>query len=160
MKFHYKFALLLCCISNAAFSGQSSTQQIDSDTWEIISHAVQDADISSMASTYHPDAVVVSEGNTTPISVALKKWGEGMEQARLDGATANVSFRFKSRNDNNSTAHETGIFKYIATDSAGMETVLYMNFETLLVKKENRWLFLMERQLEQTDEASWEALKN
>ncbi len=159
MILRYTITLLLCLTVSAAFSDQETSQQIDQDTWDVISHAVANADIEAMTATYHPDAVVVSGNETVSIKSALSKWAEGMKQATVNGSTASVSFRFATRQDDETTAFETGIFKYSAIDSTGNETLMFMNFETLLVKKENRWLFVMERQLNETDNASWEALQ-
>ena len=159
MIFRCTFALIAFFLSNTVFSEQTSSQQIDRDTWSVISQSVMDADIKAMATTYHPDAVVVSGKETTPISVALSNWGEGMKQATASGSSATVTFRFRSRQDDETSAFETGIFKYTAIDAAGNESQLFMNFETLLVKKEKRWQFIMERQLDETDEGSWDALQ-
>ena len=159
MTYRNMVVLFFCLLSTAAFSEQTISQRIDQETWSVISQSVKDADIKAMASTYHPDAVVVSGNETTPISVALSNWGEGMEKAKTSGASATVLFRFTSRQDDEMSAFETGIFKYTALDAEGNKSHIFMNFETLLVKKENRWQFLMERQLTETDEASWNALK-
>ena len=160
MILRYTITLILGLTGNGAYSDQETGQQIDQDTWGVISQAVANADIEAMSATYHPDAVVVNGNETVAIRSALSKWAEGMKQAAINGSTASVSFRFASRQDDESTAFETGIFKYSVFDSTGNETLMFMNFETLLVKKENRWLFLMERQLNETDESSWEALQN
>jgi len=159
MILRYTITLILCFTASVAFSDQETSQQIDQDTWDVISQAVANADIEAMAATYHPDAVVVSGNETVSIKSALSKWAEGMKQAAENGSTASVSFRFAMRQDDEKTAFETGIFKYSAIDSSGTETIMFMGFETLLVKKENRWLFVMERQLNETDKASWEALR-
>jgi hypothetical protein len=112
-----------------------------------------------MASTYHPDAVVVTGTETIPVSVALSNWGEGMEKATASGSRATVSFRFKHRQDDENSAFEVGVFKYISIDASGNKTQMYMNFESLLVKQNGLWRFMMERQLDLTDEVSWQALE-
>ena len=151
---------MLITICNVAYSEQTISQEIDQHTWSVISQAVANADIEAMASTYHPDAVVVSAEKTSPIKSTLVNWGEGMKKAAKDGTKASVSFRFASRIDNDSSAFETGIFKYTSIDASGKETRMFMNFETLLVKKDNRWLYLMEHQLDESDETSWNNLAN
>ena len=107
-----------------------------------------------------PDAVVISNGDVTPIGDALESWAEGMKKAAADGSSARVSFRFASRQDNERSAFEIGIFKYTSVDSSGTETQMFMHFESVLVKKEGRWLFLLERQFDETNEAAWKALQN
>lgn len=159
MTFRYITVLTFCLCSAAAFAEQTTSQRIDEDTWSVISQSVIDADIEAMGSTYHPDAIVVSGDKTTPVSDALSRWAEGMEKAKASGSSATVSFRFSTRQDDEKSAFETGIFKYTSVDAEGNMSEMYMNFETLLVKKESRWQFLMERQTTETDEASWDALK-
>ncbi len=132
--------------------------QIDHDTWSAISLAVKNADIKAMALTYHPDAVLVTDNQTRPISEALENWGEGMKKAKENGAKARVAFRFSSRQDDDSSAFDRGIFKYTSMDSSGIETHILMHFESLLIKKDDRWLYVLERQREVTDEAAWSAL--
>lgn len=136
-----------------------TSQQIDSDTWSVISLAVENGDIDAMAAAYHPDAVLVSGTDTKPVSEALKGWGEGMKKAKENGTKARVAFRFSSRQDDQHSAFEQGIFKYTSIDSNGTEEHIFINFESLLVKKEGRWLYMLERQLEVTDEAAWNSLK-
>jgi ketosteroid isomerase-like protein len=69
-----------------------------------------------------------------------------------------VQFRFTNRQDDAETAFETGIFKYTVTDRAGKSRPSYVRMEALLVKSGGKWRILMERQLEATDEAEWNAV--
>lgn len=50
------------------------------------------------------------------------------------------------------------MFRYAETDEQGVEQPGFILFEALLVKKDGRWLMVMERQLEATDESAWSAL--
>ena len=68
---------------------------------------------------------------------------------------ATVEFRFASRQDDATTAFETGIFKYSTTDRAGATTARYVELEALLVKHDGKWRVVMERQLESTTETAW-----
>lgn len=81
-----------------------------------------------------------------------------MEQARVEGGKASVAFRFTSRQDDRVTAFERGIFRYAETNPDGVEQTTFVPFEALLVKKDGRWLIVMERQLDATDENAWRAL--
>ena len=96
------------------------------------------------------------------VSKLLREQLEGFE-ARVDvsevGTIASVSFRFSTRRDDEMTAFESGIFKYTVITQSGTETTYYIPFEELLVKQSGKWLILMERQLEDSDEAAWSALK-
>ena len=151
--------VLVAIFAPASFADQNISDKIDHDTWQVISQSVIDRDIVAMGSTYHPDAVVVNAEKTSPISSTLIRWGEGMQKEIENGTSATVAFRFSERMDNEDSALETGIFNYISTDAAGLETSIYINFQTLLVKKNDRWLFVMEHQLDDTDKAAWEALQ-
>ena len=149
---------LTALLTRASFAGAASGNEIDASIWGVIADTVAAGDIDGMATTYHPDAVLVSRKGTVAIAAQLLKWGEGMEQARLEGTSASVSFRFESRRDDDETAFERGIFRYVETDKNGLEEPVFVPFEALLVKKDGSWLILMERQLAATDESAWDAL--
>ena len=136
-----------------------SGDEIDATVWEVISATVAAGDIDGMAATYHPDAVLVSPKGTVAIADQLVKWGEGIERQQLEGRSAKVSFRFASRQDDGETAFERGIFRYAETNEHGVEEPVFIPLEALLVKKDERWLVVMERQLEATDERAWNALE-
>lgn len=150
--------LAICFAVGSAIAEDMSTAQIDRDVWSVVSRTVVEADIEGMAATYHPDAVLVSNNGTVPIADQLAKWGRDMVEAEKVGTTARVSFRFTSRQDGEQTAFETGMFKYTSTTASGEETSYRVPFEALLVKKDGKWLMLMERQLGAADEAAWAAL--
>jgi len=143
-----------------AASVSRAESAIDTAIWSVISATVAAGDIEGMAATYHPDAVLVSATGTVAITEQLVKWGEGMESNRRAGRTASVAFRFESRQHGESTAFERGLFRYAETDRDGLEEAMFVPFEALLVKKDGRWLMLMERQLEPADEHAWDALAN
>lgn len=155
-------ASLLIALVPSAFAPvlaeETSTGQIDRDVWSVVSRTVVDYDIEGMAAVYHPDAVLVSPRRTVPIADALAGWSRGMEEQLASGASATVSFRFTTRQDGETTAFEVGMFNYIQVDGNGGASPVYVPFEALLVKKDGRWLILMERQLEAADEADWNAL--
>ena len=134
------------------------SDQIDAAVWEVISATVAANDGEGMAAVYHPDAVLVSPRGTVAIAEQLVKWGEGMERIAREGRGATVSFRFSSRQNNAGTAFERGMFRYAETDEHGVEQPAFIPFEALLVKKNGRWLMMMERQLEAADEGAWNVL--
>jgi len=142
----------------AAQGTAPSSTAIDAQVWMAISTTVVEHDIAGMAATYHPDAVLVTSQGTMPIAQALAGWGKAMEQMRRNGSRASVAFRFSLRQDGAETAFESGMFNYAVTDSAGTTTRYIVPFEALLVRKDARWLIVMERQLAATDEAAWNAM--
>jgi uncharacterized protein (TIGR02246 family) len=151
--------VLICLTIGSALAGGTTTPEIDRDVWSVVSRTVAESDIAGMAATYHSDAVLVGRDGTVPIAEQLAKWGRDMKEAQGAGTRASVAFRFASRQDGEKTAFETGIFKYSVTDPSGTATSSYVAFEGLLVKKDGKWLMLMERQLEAVDEAAWAALE-
>jgi ketosteroid isomerase-like protein len=142
----------------AALAGGASSDAIDAAVWQVISETVATGDIDGMAATYHPDAVLVSAKGTVAVADQLAIWGEGMRNNRREGRTARVDFRFESRQDDEATAFERGLFRYAETNSDGVEEAVFVPFEALLVKKDGRWLMVMERQFDPSDESAWAAL--
>ena len=151
--------ILLSLNLASLLASETTTSEIDRDVWSIIAATVMAQDIDGMAVTYHPDAVLVSPRGTVAIADQLVKWGRGMEEAKASGATARVEFRFQDRQDGDKTAFERGMFKYTEMDNKGEVSPVFISFESLLVKKDGRWLVVMERQLEELDEAAWEAME-
>lgn len=143
--------------SSPGRAGETSGE-IDAAVWSVISATVAADDLEGMAATYHPDAVLVSPRGTVAIADQLERWGEGMAKIRREGREATVSFRFSLRQDDAETAFEAGIFRYAETDENGVGQPVFIPFEALLVKREGRWLVVMERQLAATDESAWNAL--
>ena len=136
-----------------------TTEPIDRDVWSVIVRTVTEDDIEGMATVYHPDAVLVNARGTVPLADQFVKWGRDMEQAASAGARARVEFRFSNRQIGETTAFETGMFRYTTITSSGEETDYFVPFEALLVKKGGKWAMLMERQLAAADEAAWDKLE-
>lgn len=143
----------------ATLAEEASSTEIDAQIWHVISRTVAEHDIEGMAAVYHSEAVLVHGKGTVPIATQLASWGEDMEQMRTAGTSARVSFRFGTRQDDEQSAFETGIFRYSTTDASGAETASYVGLETLLIKKDGAWLIVMERQLGAVDESAWNALQ-
>jgi uncharacterized protein (TIGR02246 family) len=136
----------------------ASSREIDADVWTVLIETVAADDIGRMASTYHPDAVLVHPGGTEPIARSLERWGRQMAEARAKGSKASLVLRFSTRQDNTETAFEVGMFKYTVTDKSGASDSRYIPLETLLVKRDGRWRIVMERQLAALTEADWNKL--
>lgn len=151
-------ALVAWAAPLSAQGAQPSSGAIDAEVWTAIVTSVAGHDLAGMAATYHPDAVLVSTRGTTPIAQALAGWGKSMETMKRNGSRASVAFRYSLRQDGSETAFESGMFNYAVIDSAGATTRYIIPFEALLVRKDSRWLILMERQLAAADEAAWNAM--
>jgi ketosteroid isomerase-like protein len=129
-----------------------------------VSRTVHEGDFEGYKALYHEDAVVVfaTRENKTSISIskALAGWKQGFEDTKAGKANSNVSFRLSQRINDETTAHETGIFNYTSLDNDGRAIASsYVHFEMLLVKKAGQWLALMELQKSTGTEEEWEALK-
>ncbi|NIM02080.1 MAG: SgcJ/EcaC family oxidoreductase [Acidobacteria bacterium] len=148
--------LVPVCLAGSLFAGDSQTD-IDRDVWDVIRRTVVESDIEGMAATYHPDAVFVFPGGTRLIREQLAEWGRDMVEMKAAGTTAKVAFRFTERQVDEHTAFEVGMFKYTATTKSGESTSYHVPFEALLVKKDGRWLMMMERQHAQVGEDAWNA---
>jgi uncharacterized protein (TIGR02246 family) len=131
---------------------------IDADVWTPVAASVVNDDIAAMGRVYHPDAVLVTADGTRPISQALAGWGKDMVTNKAKGTRATVALRFGKRQDDATTAFESGVFKYTVTDRSGTSTPSYRRFESLLVKSNGKWRVLMEHQLDAVTETAWNAL--
>lgn len=132
--------------------------------WNALSKTVQEGDYEAYEALYHPDAVVVfaTGKNKSSISIqqAVKDWKPGFLDTKSGKVSSNVQFRLSQRINDENTAHETGIFHYTSGDGKGGNSQSsYIHFEMLLVKKQDKWLGLMEYQKSVATKAEWDALK-
>jgi hypothetical protein len=128
------------------------------DYWAEVSRTVGEGDFEGYGRLYHPDAVLVSLGSESsyPIARALAGWEQGFLDTRAGRAQASVAFRFTQRLHDETTAHETGIFRYTLEPEDGGQTVVMVHFEALLVRKDGAWLMLMEYQKQPATEEDWQ----
>jgi ketosteroid isomerase-like protein len=127
--------------------------------WAEMARTVREGDFEGYGALYHPDAVLVSAGSETsyPIARALAGWEQGFVDTREGRARAGVTFRFTQRLHDETTAHETGIFRYTLEPQGGTERVALLHFEALLVRKDGTWQMVMEYQKQPATEEEWEA---
>lgn len=127
--------------------------------WAAVSRTVAEGDFEGYAALYHPDAVLVSLASDTsyPIASALAGWKPGFDDTRDGKAKAGVTFRFTQRLHDETTAHDTGIFRYTLEPADGDPIDVMVHFEGLLVKKDGEWRMLMEYQKQPATQADWEA---
>ena len=180
-------ATLLFILHMSLLSADSSSSSSPTDSlnafWRKAANVVETGDFDTYASMYHPDAVLVStttssDASTKPISEALLEWKAGFEETAAGRQQVQLSFRFssKQRIDGPTTAHETGIFRYASssrttttkqgdvddddTTKQQHQLVIFLHFESLLVKKPDRgWLWMMEFQKHAATREEWDALE-
>ena len=128
--------------------------------WSEVQAAVQSGDYERYQATCHPSGILVSGAKKTsyPLSKALAGWKQGFLDTKSGKMKASVEFRFGQRLGDETTAHETGIFRYWTVDANGVRNDHYIHFEALLVK-ENGWQTLMEYQKGPASENEWQNLK-
>lgn len=132
--------------------------------WVELARTVRDGDFEGYGAAYHEDAVVIFASGknkvSIPISKALTNWKQGFIDTKKGKNKSDVEFRFSQRIGDETTAHETGIFLYTSSDSNGENKIQHFtHFEMLLVKRNNKWLGVMEYQKSNATLEEWEALK-
>ena len=129
------------------------------DVYGETTRTVEQVDFDGMAAAYHKDAVLVSATGTKPIGDVMARWRREGEAGAAAGGAASVSFRFSSHQHSETTAFDKGIFRYWAQDKDGTRKIAMLHFEGLLIKRDGKWLWLMERQMHAATQAQWDALK-
>lgn len=160
--------VLLVLVTATPSLGQSSTDSVRIQElnryWAELSRTVREGDYEGYAATYHPDAVCVFTTGTKKISIPiaeqLEKWKPGFLETKAGKTRSNVEFRFSQRVGSSTSAHETGIFYFTSLDKDGKVLSGGMvHFESLLVKKNGKWLAMMEYQKSRATKEAWEATR-
>ncbi len=151
-------AVAVATITTAA-AAQPPLAEIDA-FWATVDRAVAEGDFDAYAACCHPDGVLVSEprGLSQPFAAAFERWRPEFADTRAGRMTAKVETRFTRRLGDATTVHETGIFRYTAEKPGEPPRVDHVPFEALLVKRDGRWLMLMEYQKAAVTAAEWDAL--
>jgi len=147
------FALLMVILTTSNLYAQ--VEELDA-YWDEVGKTVSEGDFDGYAALYHPDGVLIFEGQgtTMPVSQALEGWEPGFTSTKNGEMSAGVTFRFSKRLNDSTTAFEKGIFRYAFTPTGGEETVQYVHFEALMVKKDG-WKMLMEYQQTMATPEEW-----
>ena len=159
---------LLVCITGtgATFSDEHQGRLVELNAyWDEVSRAVREGDFEGYRATCHDEGVLVSGVSQTsyPLAKALARWKQGFVDTQAGKLKASVEFRFSQRIGDETTAHETGIFRYSTEGSEegpdAARKVVFIHFDGLLVKKKDGWKMMMEHQKSETTQQEWEALK-
>lgn len=159
----YWVHLLLILLSPLAHSDTGAVEDELDAYWTSVAAYLAAGDFEGVVSTYHPDAVLVSERLDTsyPISRALKRWKPGIDATAAGEAMSFVEFRITERLFSEATSHERGIFHFrsgpvgdkVSEDEFDED---YVHFEALLLK-DGEWQMVMEYQKQRATPAEWEA---
>lgn len=163
LKFPGLLLILLLAAQNsfAADAKNDKARLADLDAyWTEVSRSVGAGDFAGYRATCHESGVLVSgtSKSSYPLAQALAKWKQGFTDTKEGKISASVEFRFNQRFGDETTAHETGMFRYSSTDTEGKITQAYIHFEALLVKQ-RRWKIMMEYQKSKGTPEEWEQLK-
>lgn len=152
-------ALIVLTATTDIAMSQNVAEELDA-FWAEAARTVADGDFEGYGATYHEDAVLVnlSAGTSYPISSALAGWKQGFDDTAAGRMTAGVEFRFSQRLHDETTAHDTGIFRYHFQPQGQEEEAYLVHFEGLLVKKNGEWKLVMEYQKNAASQAEWDAL--
>ena len=163
IRFSFFFALLTAAAPVAA---QVDSIELELDQfWAEVSRTVAEGDFEGMQATYHPDAILVFEGRdsdsyrTRIMTTSLGPSEAGTADTREGRKVVGVEFRFSSRVHDSNTAHEVGISHFRRTRQGGEREDFYGLVDSYLVKKDGRWMILVEIQRVEATEAEWDALQ-
>lgn len=153
--------LPLLLLITLGLSNPDPTSEIDA-YWDAVSRTVNEGDFEGYSALYHPDAILVNKisDDVYPIANALAGWKSGFDNTKAGKMKASVEFRFSERIHSGDTAHDTGIFLYTAQAEGGEPQPFLCHFQGLLIKKDGKWLMMMEYQISQASQAEWDALAN
>jgi len=160
MKRLYKIFTLILTLSNITAQETSVALEIDT-AWEKLKKTISKGDFNSFKSVYHQDAIFVNGilKKSYPIKNAFDGWKQGFDDTKSGIISAHLDVRFSQRLYDNTSAHEIGIFHYYTINKDGKLSDSYVHFESLWVKKNNKWLMIMEYQKSSTDKDEWNELE-
>ena len=154
------FLIWLGCVLGGVASEEERLEELDV-YWGKVSTAVETGDWEGYGRTCHPEGVLVNgvKGSSSPLRDALIRWKPEFDATKEGIRVSKVEFRFSHRYGDERTAHETGVFAYSFQMEGEKLKKEYVHFEALLVKKEGRWLMMMEYQKSAATKEKWEELK-
>jgi hypothetical protein len=137
----------------------STTEQELDQFWQALSQSVINGEFEQYKAGYHEDAILVSgfSKNSYSIKQAFARWQQGFADTKNGKMKAHVKFVWTQRFVSENTAHETGMFKYSTTDENGKTEDFIAHTTTLMVKKDGKWLIMMENQKSKATEEEWNA---
>ena len=143
------------------YAGDKFIDELDV-AWDKLKKTISSGDFRSFKSSYHRDAVLVNgiSNKCYPIKRAFDGWKKGFMDTKAGLLDANLELKFSRRVFDSSTAHETGMFHYYTIDKQGKQTDAYVYFESLWIKKQNKWFMIMENQVSRANREEWDKFKS
>ena len=151
------FIITLFLFVQSVWAKDDVNDELDA-AWDKIKMTISNGDFRLFKSVYHRDAILVNgiTNKSYPIQNAFAGWIQGFEDTRSGKISAHLDVKFSQRLTGKTTAHETGVFHYYTIDKDGKQNDTYVHFESLWVKKNNKWFMMMEYQKSRTDQFEWD----
>jgi hypothetical protein len=131
--------------------------------WAEVARTVAEGDFEGMVAMNHPDGVWVSALASNPATRLQAEWlaaaAEDVARTRAGEQAPRVEFRFSSRVHDATTAHEVGMVRFTNTRGGAVVEDVYGLLDSYLVKKNGRWMILVEIQRWDMTKADWDALR-
>ena len=158
---HRNFILIGIFLVQSISAGVNVISQLDR-SWEAMKNSINNGDFRKFKTMYHRDAIMVNgiKDSTYSIRNAFDTWEQGFKDTKAGIIDADLELKFSRRVYNNDTAHETGIFHYYTIKESGERTDSFIHFEALWIKKQNKWLMLMENQISRTSKSEWDSFNS
>ena len=153
------YGLMVILLIQSVYAEDSVINELNA-AWNKLEQTVSNGDFRSFKSVYHRDAVLVNgiSKSSYPIKKAFEGWQQGFTDTKSGEITAHLDVKFSERVFDEFSAHETGVFHYYTINKKGQQSDTYVHFESLWVKKNNRWIMMMEYQKSRSDETEWNTL--
>ena len=153
------YGLMVILLIQSVYAEDNVINELNA-AWNKLEQTVSNGDFRSFKSVYHRDAVLVNgiSKSSYPIKKAFEGWQQGFTDTKSGEITAHLDVKFSERIFDQFSAHETGVFHYYTINKKGQQSDTYVHFESLWVKKNNRWIMMMEYQKSRSDESEWNTL--
>lgn len=125
---------------------QNRLLEINNDIWIPFSEAYATGDADKYLSLHSPQFVRASKSgeHTTDLNGYSKSVLRSFSRNAINGAKANIEFRFVERFASDITASEKGIYKYTYLPSSGNPTSGYGKFHVVSRKENGVWKIFMD----------------
>ena len=153
------YGLMVILLIQSVYAEDNVINELNA-AWNKLEQTVSNGDFRSFKSVYHRDAVLVNgiSKSSYPIKKAFEGWQQGFTDTKSGEITAHLDVKFSERIFDQFSAHETGVFHYYTINKKGQQSDTYVHFESLWVKKNNRWIMMMAYQKSRSDDSEWNTL--
>lgn len=163
-----RLQLLLVVLLTAAGVGTAHAQadavaaQID-EYWTEVARTVAEGDLEGYWANFHPDAVGVGRDTSGTLRTRLiaeqyERSIAGTAEVRAGRVWRRIEFRLASRLHDSATAHVVGLSHFRRTAEGDPPVDRYDGVDSYLVRRNGRWVMLLNFQAGPATKAEWDAL--